>query len=369
MSRPWPSLFILFVAVCTQVSVTQEKAKESAKKLAVDFKNQKSADTHTQLSLTKAVPLVSADASSLFSPKCDKDGNLFFMTDVDPQVGIQKINSKGETVAVFRASSAPDLQADIAQHFWLAPNGDVYQLVQARPVGTEKHADYVFIYDKDGSYKSRFKPDKGNIWRGNHLAVFPSGNILIAGQKYDSDRFATKIPSTIIFSSDGAPLKEVELDGDEELRNLATSGDPHVTSGIRGDNNNRAVSGGSIEIGPDGNAYLMRNLPDPIIYVISPGGEVVRHFAVRSGGSGYMPFGGLTIAGNRIAIYFFDDKDKTSMIKVVDLEGTDIATYDEPKFDGKMTLGVMVCYAQNPETLTFFGYEKGKTFLAIAEPK
>jgi hypothetical protein len=368
MSRLWPSLLLLFAAVCTQLLVAQEKTKESPKKLAVDFKGQKTADTHTQLAVTKAVQMVSADSSSLYSPKCDSDGNLYFMKDLDPQSGIQKINSKGETTAVFRASSAPDLQADLALHFWVALNGDVYQLVQAHPVGTEKPADYVFIYDKDGNYKSRIKPDKGHIWQGNHIAVFPSGDILIAGQKYDTDRSATKIPSTIIFSSDGTPLKEVEMDGDDELRNLATS-DPHVVSSIRGDNSNRAVSGGSIAIGQDGNAYLMRNLPDPVIYAISPGGEVVRQFTVKSGGSDYMPFGGLIIAGDRIAIYFHDDKAKTAMIKVVDLEGHDIATYDKPKFDGKMRVGVMACYSRNPETLTFFGYEKGKTFLAIAEPK
>jgi hypothetical protein len=60
-------------------------------------------------------------------------------------------------------------------------------------------------------------------------------------------------------------------------------------------------------------------------------------------------------------------------MKIVDLEGREIATYDELKVNGKPKdyLGAaFACYSENPTRFTFLGSEDGeKLQLLIAEPQ
>ncbi|HWO36141.1 MAG TPA: hypothetical protein VNO32_45710 [Candidatus Acidoferrum sp.] len=77
------------------------------------------------------------------------------------------------------------------------------------------------------------------------------------------------------------------------------------------------------------------------------------------------------IAGNKIAVLFRQEQTRKEIIKVVDLEGHDVATYDEPTQDGRQTLGLaFICYTENPQRFTFLTTtEDDRLGLVIATPQ
>ncbi|MGA9527615.1 MAG: hypothetical protein WBS24_05825 [Terriglobales bacterium] len=135
---------------------------------------------------------------------------------------------------------------------------------------------------------------------------------------------------------------------------------------------NRALSGTQIEIAADGNACLMRWTNPAIIYAISPGGEVVRRIDVDPGDPAYGP-GSMHVFQNRIAVLFIEPNTYEKIMKVVDLKGHEIATYNEVRADGKpqaLLTGAFYCYTENPTRFTFLGAnDDSKLQFWIAEPR
>jgi hypothetical protein len=78
------------------------------------------------------------------------------------------------------------------------------------------------------------------------------------------------------------------------------------------------------------------------------------------------------VSENRIAILFVNRQTMHKVIKIVDLEGHEMAVYTEPIAGGKpagdinsLALG---CYTQNPDRFTFLGAgEDAKVQFRIAE--
>jgi hypothetical protein len=98
-------------------------------------------------------------------------------------------------------------------------------------------------------------------------------------------------------------LKHINLDDDDELRNLASMGDPRVTS-EQNPGGNRAIAYTKMEMAEDGNVYLMRWTNPAILYAVSAGGAVVRRFAVNPGNPSYRPVtiwkGGISLRMKRV---------------------------------------------------------------------
>jgi len=63
------------------------------------------------------------------------------------------------------------------------------------------------------------------------------------------------------------------------------------------------------------------------------------------------------IDGSRIAVLFFHPQTMEKVMKVVSLEGEEIASYDELLEGGKPKAGMLglafACYTQRPERFTF----------------
>jgi hypothetical protein len=125
-----------------------------------------------------------------------------------------------------------------------------------------------------------------------------------------------------------------------------------------------------MELGPDGNAYLMRWLSPAFFYVISETGKVVREFAVDPGDPDYMPVA-MHVSGRSIAVLFFQSQTRQKLVKVVDLDGREQATFGEGTDDGKPTLGLaFACFTQKPDRFTFLTEtEDNRLALQIAEPR
>ncbi len=311
------------------------------------------AGAHYQLALTKSIALGTEPPAFAGFPKCDGNGNFYVRAD---HLSITKLNSKWEHIATFSGSSPDVAQVDGAGMFTVSADGEVYQLVFPHSFDRD-----VFLYNKDGSYKSMVKLDVGGVWSPSLFAVFPSGNFLATGGKWD--RTAKEyFPFTGILSSNGTLLKELHLEDDEHIHDLAALGDSRFSPGPVSGGLNFAISRGKMEMGPDGNVYLLRWLNPAVIYAISQGGEVVRRFTVDPGDQD-LTVERMAIAGNRIAVVFrktsSDHRVLKQLIEIVDLEGNKIAIYDQPLIDGHVAFGAsLVCYSQNPEQFTFMEWTK-----------
>ncbi len=340
------------------------KASQQTEKTA-----KKPADGH--LTRVETITATSEMATVFYPPlRCDGDGNLYLRTDSGGVPAIHKLNAKGERVALFEASSNPDLKVDVARYFALeADGGELYELVYPHEINR-----YVFVYKSDGTFKSALKLRPGFPFMPKKLAVFSSGQFLISGEEYDADRTAAMWPFTGIFAADGSLVKELELGDEKDLRDMASSGDTRVAR-PGNPHANLAIDNGQAETAADGNAYLMRWTNPAIFYGISPGGEVVHRFTVDPGesASDYRP-AAMHVYKNRIAVLFVKMHVNEEIMKIVDLEGHEIATYDGPKPDDKapnsMLSAAFACYTENPTRFVFLGADdKDKVQLWVAEPR
>jgi len=295
---------------------------------------------------------------------CDEDGNVYLGAETWAG-SIRKLNPKGDLLTTFDRYSNPDIEVYGAGSYALTPDGDLYTWV-----GNKKDRYfYVIVFGPDGKYKSKIKIDPGFPWIPGPFAVFRNGNLLMTGQEYDRDVRQTMLPFTALFRSDGKLLKEVWLEDDERIYNQARGGDPKLTS-ISVPANNRAVSWGRVQTGNDGNIYIMRWLSPAVFYVVSPSGEVVRRFTVDPGRSGLLPVT-MHISANRIAVLFREEGTREQQMKIVDLNGEEVATYDATSPEPKKPLGAaFACYSAKSGRFNFLATDDERRILfRILEPR
>ncbi|MGA9642467.1 MAG: hypothetical protein WBQ72_13815 [Terriglobales bacterium] len=302
-------------------------------------------------------------AETLSGLKCDEDGNLYMHVDVFGLAGVRKLSPKGEPLALFEAKSSK-VAVYRAGDFSLASNAAVYELISAR----EPPARYVFVYAPDGKLNSEIKLQTGFFFAPQRIAVFPSGGLFVSGLEPDKDSPDTSWPFQGIFSSDGTLLKEVNFADDEDIYDLAASGDKRVVL-PNNPNSNLAVAGESLEAAADGNIYLMRRISPAILYAVAPGGSV-RGFTVDPGDEDFLP-SHMHISGNRITILFRKELTGQQILKVVDLKGHVQVTYEDRGVNGVSELGpAFACYNANTETFTFLTtLEDGKLGIKTAQPQ
>ncbi len=339
----------------------------SAAKTGSKAKKRPSSNTH--LAVVQTIVAPSEMIGNVGRLACDSSGNIYLgMADPYATDSVHKLNSKAELVATFRSDANPDLKADLALAFSLSPTGELYQLVFPKEI-----TRYAFVYKPDGTYKSSIKLDPGFPWQPSALAVFPQGNLLVSGLEYDRDRKNPAMwPFTGVFASDGTLLKEVKLEDDDSLHDLAVAGDARVTS-TTNPWANHAVEFSKMESAMDGNIYLMRWTNPAIFYAVSPGGAVIRRFNVDPGDSSYRPVT-MHVSGGRAAVLFAEKEREEILLKVVDLEGHDIASYSQSTADGKAKYGELglafACYSDNPDRFTFLSADdNNKLKFLIAEPR
>jgi hypothetical protein len=315
---------------------------------------------------------VPSEVANFFIPplRCDEGGNLYLNTDQFGIEGFRKLNPKGVRLALFNPGSDPDhLKVSDGVYFSLDGEGNLYQLIFL----SDRIDRYIFEYKKDGTLKSKAKLETGFPWMPAAIAPFSSGGYLVTGQEYDREPSQPMWPVTAVFSSTGALLREVKLEDDESIRDMAESGDRRVVS-PQNPTSNRAIGFSQMESASDGNVYLMRWLSAAILYAISPGGQVIRRFSVDPVDPDYT-VAAMHISGNRIAILFVQPQTRKNLIKVTDLEGRELTTYKELGVDQmsppQTPLGAsFACYAHDPEQFIFL--ESGaddKLQFVIATPR
>lgn len=178
----------------------------------------------------------------------------------------------------------------------------------------------------------------------SQLAVFPSGEILIAGLQYQPYYKA----SAAIYNATGSLVKQPTLEEDDKSElGLAADFDAQKR-------NAQAVDKSLATAGDDGLVYLMRPTTPAVVYAISRAGDVLRTLRVVAPTGAGIPEFGLRVIKNRLLIQFprgcAPDASSCvgSIYAIFDATtGKRLAAYQT----NKEAAGVIACYVPDHSTV------------------
>jgi hypothetical protein len=293
---------------------------------------------------------------------CDEQGRSYVkLVKPGPEmVGpLLRLSGKGVLEAEFDTTGA------LVNIYAVRPNGGV---TMVRAEGAAKVVDN---FGPDGKRESviRLEPPPTPFFP-NQIAVFRSGEILLAGPQYHPGYKG----STAVYDPTGHLVKQFVLDGDAEIERAIEVGDARYTHSPGGGNG--PVSRSVAITGDDGYVYLMRATSPATVYVISSAGEVIRKIWVSAPTDGGLPSFGVRVVKNRLAVKFYGKCQNALRISscegavytVVDATtGQKLADYTAEKD----LAGPIACYAPNPDRFYIFLMPRGQHRLEIveAEPK
>ena len=303
---------------------------------------------------------------------CDKSGKIFVtisdgISDDRFDRPLLKFDKSGAFKAEFPTSRKSLGLSDYEDHHEpsaLLPDGGIARLVWSRDGMS------LARFTAEGKLESRTKLDgpAHPMTLPYQMAVFPSGEILVSGlENCRSVRCYGPFKSfTAIYDQAGHLLKRLAIREDDEIDAAAEIGDSRYASGPM--YGNRAVAGGKIRLGDDGNAYLMRRTSPATVYVISSSGDLIRTVKIRPARDGWASVD-MQVSGERIAVEFSDcsaARCDGSVFAVANaVSGERLTDYaDEPR------LGTLTCYSSAPERFTFLTVSKDNVLQVInAETK
>src|SRR5271157_2368750 len=239
--------------------------------------------------------------------------------------------------------------------FYVTPNGDVYDLAMAcgDAAGPEHCNWLVAKYKDDGTVGSliALRPRLPEDLRLNAVlfAVFPDGNLLVAGHAQARD--GSMKPFTGIFDRSGGFQSELTLPGDvgpspppESVVNPSAESPAAGSSASAKPSKTReaivglerAVSGSRLVGAPDGTIYLVRGGSPSRLYVLSSYGSVLREQTITPPAGGLSPFNMSVNARGQLAIFYTrsphaQNTGPSSVLALVDPQtGKIVSTYALP---------------------------------------
>lgn len=241
--------------------------------------------------------------------KCDPDGNVYGGFAARSGNSITRISANGSQPTTFSLSAVPDpeITSDrlpIISEFAIGTDGSLYLLVLMKRQDSGSNAEpyrakgmnpgrfeyRIITFNSDGKYHSQFKLDQGLA--PNRIAVFSSGDLMLAGLEPDPGGGDHPVPFAGVFDSSGRFMKDISMPRD--LRSPDGNQDRSVSS--RGSwawrNSSRNAQGAN-----DGNVYLLPNAAGAPVYVLSPGGEIVRTIKLESAANERL---GMSVAAGRL---------------------------------------------------------------------
>lgn len=277
--------------------------------------------------------------------KCDSRGNVYFRRyqrdfDASPVV---RVSRDGKERADFTIRKAPGFEQASTEDLAVGLNGEVY-ILGAKEVNRWGIARF----GHDGNYESF--SELAPVLYPNHIAVFPSGELLVAGEEIsEKDGKPTGKPLLALYDSSGRFEREIALPRDVE----------EVTAG-EGQSKGYDVSLTHFSPSEDGNIYLMRSIATPIIYVVSPVGTVLRRLVAPPPAEGFEPET-MKVNGGKVVIQFIrktaEGPTAQEIFSVFDaLSGEKYADYASTSEVG----GAWACYTT--EGFTFLGTTKTQPY-------
>lgn len=243
--------------------------------------------------------------------KCDPEGNVYGAFAAGSANSITRISTDGSQPTTFSLSAVPDLSAPNSSpptiaEFAVGTDGSVYLLIlmklpdptSAVPSPSPRRLDpsnfeyRVVSFNSDGKYHSQFKLDQGLA--PNRMAVFSSGDLMLAGTEPDPEDDDTRIPFAGVFDSSGRFMKDISMPRD--LRSPDSSQSQPAPAAGWNRRGSFAVRGNA-QGANDGNVYLLPNAAGAPVYVLSPGGEIVRTIKLESSANDRL---GMSVAAGRL---------------------------------------------------------------------
>lgn len=306
---------------------------------------------------------------------CDPQGGVYFY--VYKSNYITKVSTDGDIVQKFSIASVPgsylkDPSKATILRYSVDQRGELYATVS-----DPGHGYLVVKFDSDGTFEDAFKLNIYGLFPDG-LTPFPTGEILVTGVLETHLESGSPVPKpyTAIFDPYGELLAKPSPSGDVSVEAFKSKGKGKAggqSAQTAASNELEAVvATGQIATGYDGNAYVFRNSPSPLVYVISADGKVVRTLVLKPPAKGLSPISE-SLSGARIAVAFGvtgpKEEGATERMTVPEfycvydaLTGKRVAVYKAPP-----KLGAFACYNQN--AFLFVNLEEGHLTLVKAEPQ
>ncbi|MGH9787761.1 MAG: hypothetical protein ACRD4U_03545 [Candidatus Acidiferrales bacterium] len=210
---------------------------------------------------------------------------------------VVRISRDGKNTQEFSITEAPGFEKGAVYDFAPGPRGEMYLL--AARTADRRH---VVRFRESGEFDSSFvlephiEPDK--------IAVFASGEFLVSGRELSAA--ASELTGRFllaIYDPRGQFVREISLPRDISI----VQGSEGAKSNAGEEDVESVYAGTSVVTADDGNIYLMRPTTAPTVYVISPGGAVVRRLALSAPGEHFQP-STMKVAVGTIAVQFSKKK-------------------------------------------------------------
>lgn len=292
-----------------------------------------------------------------FPTSCDEQGH-FYVKLIKQGPGMMgpifRLSSKGVAEAEF------DTSGEVINRYAVRPDGGIIMLHVS---GSSKVIDN---FAPDGTRGSSVQLEHPPTpFFPSQLAVFHSGEMLVAGLQYSPDYKA----STAIYDPMGRLVKQFALDGDAEIEHAIEVGGAKDNPAWQ--QHIGAIDTSVATTGDDGLVYLMRATSPAVVYAISAAGDVVRKIVVSAPAGTGKPYFGIRVVKNRLAGQFRRDCDSTagsgscrsSSYAVVDATtGKKLAAYEADKD----VAAPIACYAPDPDRFFTF-QQQSKTVFDIVQ--
>lgn len=294
--------------------------------------------------------------------RCDQEGNIY-LKGVE-SAPVTEISPEGREIARFSLDSVPDPEVKRGSFyaFALNPRGGVFELVH-----TERQT-FIVSFDSDGEYEGTVKLNAPGVYP-YRIAAFPTGEFLLVGSVQGEGGAAAGVSAdTAIFDARGDLVKTLSLVQDPAENPSTSPANPKAKGkiGERDVETERIIGSGDVFVGPDGNAYLVRNSKSPVVYVVTSQGTVVRRVILRAPAEGLWPTGAPLIAPGKIIIPFGKGNSGrtlryTELYSVYDAQSGDHLLDYAPAPELR---GGLLCYAHN--AFVFLGVQDRQMALIFA---
>jgi hypothetical protein len=169
-----------------------------------------------------------------------------------------------------------------------------------------------------------------------------------------------------VYDPRGHLIKQIVLEGDEELEHAIPSSDKKSSHSPVIDRS--SISRSVAITGDDRNVYLMRATEPPTVYAISPTGEVLHKIVAPSPADAAWPRFGIRVIKNKLLLEFYRECSnrldsgscKGTVLSVLEAStGKPLVNYEPEETAGS----VIACYVPDPDR--FFIFERYRLFSTV----
>jgi len=315
------------------------------------------------LRVKSVIQVSGVNAPAMLVPiKCDVKGNVYirgYQPGSLMAAPIVRISPDGERVSVLDLRQVSGFEKGTTRDFAIDFRGNLYLLAYKKA----NEPSIVLLRDNgEFSWSVQVQP----FFYAMHVAVFPSGEFLISGVRPAKDTAEPPSePFVGIFGEDGKLLREIKLPDNAEKADVVRSvNEARGPKAVQAPESQRGpgqaikqvppdISLGTAMVADDGNAYLMRAKTNPLIYVVSVAGEVLRRFELEPPADGFK-VATIRINGGRIVADF--DGPRESMPRPRFYSVFDAATGQKLfQYSAHDLPGALACYTGSDFTLVSSG--------------